>query len=100
MLDNNFKIEQAIVNCSGSMQVIMGSISLKKGLVRCEFIEFLVRCCRSKYLDTGICDNYTDSFRKLFDEHIAFYLKECRPWQEFRLQELWQKNIHDLIFYN
>lgn len=51
MFDSQFKMEHAMVYCAGTIQLQMGTIPKKAGFVRSEFLEFLVRVCRAKFLD-------------------------------------------------
>jgi hypothetical protein len=47
-----------------------GQIKNKAGLIRCEFLEFLVRMAKFKFLESGICTNFNDSWKMLYQNHI------------------------------
>ena len=47
-----------------------GNIKNKSGLIRCEFIEFLLRVCDEKYLKNSQFKTYAEAFSYLLNEKI------------------------------
>ena len=47
-----------------------GGIKQKTGLIRCEFIEYIVRLANFKYLQTGAVDNILDAVKIVIDNYV------------------------------
>ena len=47
-----------------------GGIKQKTGLIRCEFLEYIVRLANFKYLQTGSVDNIVDAVKIVVDNYI------------------------------
>jgi hypothetical protein len=53
IIDNNFKSAFVDINYVATMSNARFSIKNKAGLIRCEFLEFLVRVSSYKYVNSG-----------------------------------------------
>ena len=56
-----------------------GGIKQKTGLIRTEFIEYLVRLAAFKYVNTGVCKTYYEALKKVIEEYIKPNFKPM-PW--------------------
>jgi hypothetical protein len=96
--DDYIKMETVDLVYIASKQTTIGSIPNKKGLVRCEFLEFLSRLAKAKFLDTGKVKTWTEAFEKLFEEFIKpNVLPKLEPWQQFRDNHLWTLEVNDVL---
>eukprot|EP00351_Strombidinopsis_sp_SopsisLIS2011_P000241 CAMPEP_0116885694 /NCGR_PEP_ID=MMETSP0463-20121206/19214_1 /TAXON_ID=181622 /ORGANISM="Strombidinopsis sp, Strain SopsisLIS2011" /LENGTH=116 /DNA_ID=CAMNT_0004544711 /DNA_START=480 /DNA_END=830 /DNA_ORIENTATION=+ len=77
-----------------------GNIKNKNGLIRCEFLEILVRIAKFKFLETGKCSSFKDATTKLIEEYVKPNNNTLFPWQDFRDKELWTLEINDVLHAN
>jgi len=56
-----------------------GGIKGKTGLIRCEFIEYIVRLSAFKYVNTGVFKTYYESLQKVLNEYMKPNYKPM-PW--------------------
>ena len=72
MVDEHFKLATVDLMFISTNMKTKGTIKNKAGLIRCEFLEFLVRTAKWKYLDkkTDGVTNYTEAFTKRLEECI------------------------------
>jgi len=64
-------------------------------LFRHEFFEILIRIANCKYREQGKADSYNASLKLLLEGMINSF--NCRPWQEFREEELWTTKINAML---
>ena len=68
-------------------------------MCRYEFMEAIVRLARAKYIDTQKESLLSEGLRKIIEDDI---LKNWpwEPWQEFRVNQLWTKEVSDVFMVN
>lgn len=64
-------------------------------LYRYEFLELLVRIADQKYQVTGRAKTYNDALKALLKGVFESY--ERSPWQEFRDDHLWVKEVNNVL---
>ncbi len=42
-------------------------------MLRTEFLEFVLRVVKFKFIETGACDSYIQALNKFFDHHVPRY---------------------------
>lgn len=57
-----------------------GGIKQKTGLIRCEFLEYIVRLANFKYVQTGQSENMLIAVQKVIDTFIKKNITPM-PWQ-------------------
>jgi len=72
---------------------------------RFEFLEFLLRLVRTKYLEKMGYSQYPQALQHLFANHIITFLgsphfKPWQQWQGFREKELWTLDVNDCLHAN
>lgn len=74
----------------------MGGLKNKKGLARCEFLEFIVRLAYGKYGGAkGSAKTFLASLETMIGQmKKTFKLKE---WQSWRERELWTLDVADVL---
>lgn len=55
-------------------------IKAKTGLIRCEFLEYLVRLANFKYLQTGAAATFLDATKIVIDKYLKANITPL-PWQ-------------------
>lgn len=55
-------------------------------IVRYNFLEIFIRLCKTKYLDTKVCDNYTDACNSMFREYFIPYFSQLDS-------HIWRKHV-------
>ena len=103
IIDRTFKSAYCDVNfVNATSNPKFQQMKGKVGLIRCDFLELLIRIAQYKYLNTGICQNTTESFKKLMElcikpnikpEHVLF-------WQRWREDNLWTLECNDILHAN
>jgi len=88
LFDNVFKTAHNDLLFISANAQQKGNIKNKSGLIRCEFLEFLVRVCDFKYIQTGIHKTFAESIKYLVNDKIKPHF-ELQGWQAFRDRELW-----------
>ena len=73
-----------------------GGIKQKTGLIRCEFMEYIVRLAAFKYVATGALKTYHEAVQLVLDGFIKPNFKPM-PWQQFRDDELWTLEVNDVF---
>ena len=73
-----------------------GGIKQKTGLLRCEFLEYIVRLANFKYIQTNQVPTFYEAVKKVFEEFVRPNLN-LLPWQEFRDDELWTIEVNDVL---
>ena len=48
----------------------LGRVKQKTGLVRFEFLEFLFRVAKFKFVETKLCSSYAEALSKLITENL------------------------------
>mmetsp|Transcript_32654 Transcript_32654/g.40454 ORF Transcript_32654/g.40454 Transcript_32654/m.40454 type:complete len:157 (+) Transcript_32654:166-636(+) len=56
-----------------------GGIKQKTGLIRCEFLEYLVRLAAFKYVQTNTLKTYHESIKKVIEEYMKPNFRPM-PW--------------------
>ena len=97
MMDDRLNLANADLLFVSSIQK-HANIKNKSGLIRHEFLEFLVRMVKFKYIETGIHVKYADAFRMMIEEHIKPNFSP--EWQQFRDRELWTVEVNDVLSIN
>eukprot|EP00347_Sterkiella_histriomuscorum_P008584 403344534 len=67
-----------------------------RALCRYELWEILVRIAGQKFKETNLAQTFNESLEKLLENNILKY-SLALPWQEFRDEELWVKDVN-LVF--
>ena len=73
-----------------------GGIKQKTGLIRCEFMEYIVRLAAFKYVATGALKTYHEAVQLVLDSFIKPNFKPS-SWQQFRDDELWTLEVNDVF---
>ena len=73
-----------------------GGIKAKTGLIRCEFLEYLIRLANFKHRDTKQVDTFIDAIQIVINDYIKPNV-EPLPWQSFRDEELWTIEVNDVF---
>lgn len=73
-----------------------GNIKQKMGLIRSEFIEYLVRLSAFKFINSGICSTFYESVKKVIEDYMKPNFHPM-PWQKFRDEELWTLEVNDVF---
>jgi hypothetical protein len=68
-------------------------------MLRFEFIEFMTRIVKGKYIETGHYQNYEQAFNQFFREFYPNWQKEPNTFNslEWRLSELWTLDVNDCL---
>lgn len=68
-------------------------------LVRHKFIEYLVRICQSKYLNSKIASTWIEALKLGFDNH---FIPKFSPYDsnKFRTDRYWNCHVHTFYFTN
>ena len=74
----------------------VGQVGQKSGLMRFEFLEFLVRIANLKLIETKICTTYKDALHHLIENNLKKHYT-TQPWQAFRDQQLWDFPVNDVL---
>lgn len=92
---NYQEIEQTVIACNGGRKEI-NPLMPDKVLVRCTFLEALVRLCIVKYYRTNEVDLPHQAVMKGFEENLLPYFQtfKCHNW---RKERLWHEEI-DIVF--
>ena len=64
-----------------------------RALCRYELWEILVRIAGQKFKETNLAQTYNESLEKLLENNILKY-SLALPWQEFRDEELWVRDVN------
>lgn len=87
-----------------SNQAMRPGIKNKTGLIRGEFLEFVVRLAKFKYLDPPHgSGGPAKSFRDAVDQVLNKFIKKNynpQSWQGFRTNELWTIDVNDVFDVN
>lgn len=100
IVDDHFKIANIDLLFVSTVVLQRGQIKNKAGFIRCEFFEFLVRVAKFKFLESGICTSFTESWKMLYNNHIKPNLDKFQEWQPFRKRELWTLDVNDVLQVN
>ena len=73
-----------------------GGIKQKTGLIRCEFLEYLVRLAQFKYVTSKVVETFHEATKKVIEEYMKPNYKPM-PWQQFRDEELWTLEVNDVF---
>ena len=73
-----------------------GGIKQKMGLIRCEFMEYIVRLAAFKYIASGTVKTYLEAVQLVLDRYIKPNFKPM-SWQLFRDEELWTLEVNDVF---
>ena len=73
-----------------------GGIKAKTGLIRCEFLEYLVRLANFKHRDTKQVESYTEAIKIVMNDYLKPNYSPL-PWQSFRDEELWTIEVNDVF---
>ena len=90
---NTSNCDLLFVSCNTTNK---GGIKQKTGLLRCEFLEYIVRLANFKFIQTGTTATFLQAVKKVFDEFIKPNIV-LLPWQEFRDEELWTIEVNDVL---
>ena len=69
-------------------------------MLRYEFIEFLIRVARAKYVETGQLKDYEQAFNQLFREFVPQWDSGSFKVQEWRRKQLWTLEANDCFEIN
>jgi len=100
IVDENFKIANIDLLFVSTVVLQRGQLKNKAGLIRCEFLEFLVRVAKFKFLESGMCTNFTESWKMLYNNHIKPNSQNISEWQPFRKRDLWTLDVNDVLQVN
>lgn len=64
---NTSNCDLLFVSCNTTSK---GSIKQKTGLLRCEFLEYIVRLANFKYVQTQQTPSYFEAVKKVIDEYV------------------------------
>ena len=90
---NTSNCDLLFVSCNTTNK---GGIKQKTGLLRCEFLEYIVRLANFKYIQTNQVPTFYEAVKKVFEEFVRPNLN-LLPWQEFRDDELWTIEVNDVL---
>ena len=74
-------------------------LHLPGNLVRFEFLEVLVRCAKTRFVQAGDFDNVADALEHLITEFILKNYPD-EDYATFREQKLWNLEISDMYIAN
>jgi hypothetical protein len=97
IVDDGFKIANIDLLFVSTVVLQRGQIKNKAGLIRCEFLEFLVRVAKFKFLESGVCSTFTESWKMLYNTHIKPNSNMIPEWQPFRKRDLWTLDVNDVL---
>ena len=60
-----------------------GVIKKKAGLIRCEFLEYLVRLANFKYVQTGVISTISEAVQHVVNDWVKPNFHPL-PWHDFR----------------
>lgn len=89
IIDKNFKISDIDLALKAS-KFSLSNINTSYGLVRHEFVEFLIRVALDKYFRSGICKSETEAILMFFNSNflkIQAYDQDKWRWDRFFTQE-------------
>ena len=88
-------VDLQVIACNGGRRAA-NPLDPDKALVRCQFIEVLVRLSQDKYAKTGIAESPSAAVEMAFETNFLPYFEtfNCHNW---RKERLWREEI-DLIF--
>lgn len=69
-------------------------------MIRYEFIEFLIRVARAKYIETGKTKDYEYALDQLFRDFIPNWDSSSIKVQEWRNKYLWTLDVNDCFEIN
>ena len=72
-----------------------GGIKNKNGLIRCEWLEYIVRLAKFKYVDTQIVPTCLEALKIVIEKYMKPNFIPL-PWQSFRDDELWCIEVNDV----
>lgn len=84
LFDKNFKISDLDLAIKAS-KYSLSQVNTSYGLVRHEFLEFLIRVSLDKYYRSGYCKSEVDAVKMLFENHFIKHFK-------FYDRDLWRYN--------
>ena len=73
---------------------------MANALPRYEFIEFLTRIVKQKYIEPRIETHYPTAIRSFFETVLTKHVEITSPWQGFRDKLLYNLDINDLYLQN
>lgn len=89
------EVEANIIACNGGRKEV-NPLMPDKAVVRCTFLEVLVRLCIDKYYRTNEVDLPHVAIETGFEEHLLPYFRtfKCHNW---RKERLWHEEI-DVVY--
>lgn len=89
ILDKSFKISDIDLSLKAS-KFSLSNVNTSYGLVRHEFLEFLIRVALDKYFRSGVCKTEAEAILMFFSNHfgkITVYDQDKWRWDRFFNQE-------------
>lgn len=84
LIDKNLNLSNCdLLFVSSEDKKKYGVIKKKAGLIRCEFLEYLVRLANFKYVQTGIIPKISDAVKHVINDWVKPNFTPL-PWQDFR----------------
>ena len=100
-------LEDGLVNQQGIEVIAQSSLhrqnttrgEKKTGLIRPEFLEWVVRLAKLKFFDTKVTESMAMACELLVENHFKRNFREPQ-WQTFRDRELWTNDVNDVFKVN